>query len=226
MSQLEDIQMAQKNLEEHFTKKMEELQVQLQCSSTSKDTVAKVAEEFRTFRELIYTMLGLLRNQINECTRAVDSMETRHRRKALIFLGVAETENENCSEVISHIINNKLSLKHMPPGAINVSHRLGSTRGDRPRPILVRFLNADVRASVWKAKTLLKGSSISLREFLTKIRQQVFGKARLHFGIHSCWTQDGVIVIKTPDNGRCKVTSHSDLEPLLLKYPKTLRQEK
>lgn len=201
-------------------KKMGELEAQIQCAGPAKDTVARVAEEFRTFRELIFSMLSLLRTQISECAKLTDGLETRHRRKALIFQGIAEAEGEISSAVILDVINKKLALKTLTGSSIQVCHRLGVANNDHHRPILVKFSTYDDRSAVWKAKTGLKGSSISVKEFLTRTRQAIFGKARLHFGMRSCWTQDGVIVIKASDGSKHKVTSLDELSPLLGKYPK------
>lgn len=220
MPQLDNIEAAQKSLEECFTKRMEQLESQLHCTGPSKDTVSKVAEEFRTFRELMYSMLGLLRRQITQCSQAVDALETRHRRKALLLMGVAESDSENCSLVVLDIIKDKLHLKGYTEESFTICHRLGPRNKDHHRPILVRFRSTELRTSIWRAKTALKGSSISIREFLTKIRQTVFTKARNHYGTRACWTQDGAILIKVPDGKRLKVTSVEELSDLISKHPK------
>ena len=220
MSQFDDIISAQKTLEDSFIRKMGELEAQIQCAGPAKDTVARVAEEFRTFRELIFSMLSLLRRQISECAKQIDGLETRHRRKALIFQGIAEAEGEVSGSVILDVVNKKLGLKGINTSSIKACHRLGVANKDHHRPILVKFSSYDDRSAVWRAKTGLKGSPISIKEFLTKTRQSVFAKARLHFSMRSCWTQDGVIVIKTPDGTKHKLTSLEELSPLLVKYPK------
>ena len=220
MSQFEEIISAQKSLEDSFIRKMSELEAQIQCAGPAKDTVARVAEEFRTFRELIFSMLSLLRRQIGECARQVDGLETRHRRKALIFQGITEVEGEVSNTVILEVLNKKLGLKSISASSIKVCHRLGVANREHQRPILVRFANYDDRSAVWRAKTGLKGSSISVKEFLTKTRQSIFGKARQHFSMRSCWTQDGVIVVKAPDGTKHKVISLDELSVLFAKYPK------
>uniref|UniRef100_A0A2A4JIA9 Uncharacterized protein n=1 Tax=Heliothis virescens TaxID=7102 RepID=A0A2A4JIA9_HELVI len=219
MSQLSEILTIQKSLEENFTRKMDELGAQIQAAGPAKDTVAKIAEEFRAFRELIYSVLGLLRKQIAECLLHIDGLEMRHRKKALIFQGIPEAENENCTSTILNILNGKLALKDIAVCNIKVSHRLGSPSKDHPRPILVRFSGIDIKSAIWKAKTGLKGTKISVKEFLTKTRQTVFTRARQHFGMRSCWSQDGVIVIKTSDGSRHRISSMDELKPLLIKYP-------
>ncbi|KAJ8716291.1 hypothetical protein PYW08_002428 [Mythimna loreyi] len=222
MSQYADVLAAQKALEESFMKKMSELEGQIQCAGPAKsNTVAKIADEFRAFRELIFSMLGLLRSQINECAKQIDTMEMRHRRKALVFQGLAEKENEDCTALVLETLNTKLALKNLQVSSIKTCHRLGAPSNEHHRPILVRFTSVDIKAMVWKAKTGLKGSKVSIKEFLTRPRQFVFGKAREHFGMRACWTQDGVICIKAPDGVRHKITSTEELKPLISKYPKT-----
>lgn len=222
MSQLDDIQSAQKNLEECFIKKMGELEAQIQCAGPAKDTVAKIAEEFRSFRELMFGMLGLLRKQITECSRVVDALDTRTRRKALIFTGFAEADKEDCKALVLDILHKKLDLRDFTASSIKVCHRLGASSKEptRSRPILVRFATVDHKSAVWKVKSTLKGSTITVKEFLTKTRQTVFGRARLHFGLSACWTQDGIIVVRSPDGIRHKIVSMVELNPLLVKYPK------
>lgn len=220
MSQMDDIQTAQKTLEETFMKKMNELQAQLHNGSAAKDTVAKVADEFRTFRELIFSILSLLKRQILECTRNIDAIETRSRRKALVILGVPETDKEDCTSVTLGILHQKLALKSIRADTLKACHRLGKSDKDHHRPILVHFTNTGAKSSVWRAKKSLKGSPITIKEFLTKARQAVFAKARLHFGMRNCWTLDGAIIIKIADGSRLKVSSLDELEPLLIKHPK------
>lgn len=221
-SQLDDIRSAQKNLEECFHKKMGELEAQIQCAGPAKDTVAKIAEEFRSFRELMFGVLGLLKQQIMECSRVVDGLESRSRRKALIFTGFAEADKEDCRALVLDVLRNRLALPDITASSIKVCHRLGaSSKGPTiSRPILVRFSNVDLRSTVWKAKSALKGSTVTVKEFLTRSRQTVFSRARLHFGMPAVWTQDGFIVIRSPDGTRHKICSLEELNPLLAKFPK------
>ncbi|KAF9424388.1 hypothetical protein HW555_000527 [Spodoptera exigua] len=220
MSQLAEVLSAQKTLEESFIKKMNALEAQIQTAGPAKDTVAKVAEEFRAFRELVFGMLGLLRRQISECAQQIDDIETRSRRKALIVQGIAEAASEDCTKVTLDVLNSKLGLG-LTASSLKVCHRLGQANTDHPRPILVKFASVEAKMKVWRAKTGLRGSKLALKEFLTKTRQSVFGKARQHFGMRSCWTLDGVIFIKAPDGSRHKVMSLDELGLLLGRYPRT-----
>lgn len=51
----------------------------------TQDTIGRLTEELRTFREIIFIMLGLIKRQIDESAKTVDIIETRYRRKALLI---------------------------------------------------------------------------------------------------------------------------------------------
>lgn len=216
-----NLEAGQRSLEELVLGKFKEMEAQFQSPSLDKaNTIAKLAAEFRCFQKLVLSMLSLLRKQIQEFSNIADALNMRSRRKALIFTGFPETDTENCKSMILEKLHSKLSLKDITADHIKQCHRLGEAGEGRARPILVRFVKTELKSAVWKAKPGLKGSSIAIKEFLTKTRQTVFGKARLHFGMRSCWTQDGTIVIKSSDGRRHKITTQEELGPLMVKYPK------
>ncbi|KAL4718630.1 hypothetical protein ACJJTC_006968 [Scirpophaga incertulas] len=136
MAHLEGILEGQKSLEEKVNKKMEELQQQLLNAGPHKDTVAKVAEEFRTFRELIFNMIGLLRNQIEECVKHIELFENRHRQKALVFMGIPEVEKESCTRptLMKQVDLTKNALL-AAPGAPSVSSYVTAAADLIPRAI-------------------------------------------------------------------------------------------
>ncbi|KAF9417433.1 hypothetical protein HW555_005436 [Spodoptera exigua] len=132
----------------------------------------------------------------------------------LLWCFMTSTRAKACS--IMPYCSNKVE-----PGSIATCHRIGAMSKDHHRPILIKFTTIETKATVWRAKTRLRGTSISAKEFLTRTRQAVFARARQHFGMRICWTQDGVIHVKVPDGTRHKVTTDAELDVLLKKYPKS-----
>ncbi|KAF9810910.1 hypothetical protein SFRURICE_005336 [Spodoptera frugiperda] len=222
-----NLEAGQKSLEELVQGKFKEMEAQFQATGLAKpNTIAKLADEFHCFRKLVFGMLGLLRKQIQEFSRIADVLDMRSRRKALICTGFPETDMEDCKSKIIDTLHTKLSLKDITVDDITQCHRLGAASEGRTRPILVRFSKSELKSAVWRAKPGLKGSSIAIKEFLTKTRQSVFSKARLHFGMRSCWTQEGVIVVRTSDGCRHKITTQEELGSLLMKFPKVSSETK
>ncbi|KOB57407.1 Uncharacterized protein OBRU01_25734, partial [Operophtera brumata] len=79
-----------------------------------------------------------------------------------------------------------------------------------------------IRNYIWLEKKRLKSSPTVISEFLTKTRQAIFSTARRsHFGIRSCWTRDGAVFVKLPNDDRKRIASMEELDLLMNKFPDT-----
>ncbi|CAG9790251.1 unnamed protein product [Diatraea saccharalis] len=214
----------QKSLESALMRRMEEFESQLKSSSSSSSEKAQVPQlhnEFKSFKQLVWNILSLLRQQIGEVLISLDQQEARHRSKFLLLRGVPEKpDDELCSTTVS-LLQKHLGVKELQSSSIRSFYRLGSLTKGRVRPVIVRFTDHTLRSAVWKCKTKLKGSSLVLREFLTKTRQTLFYEARRHFGMSNVWTADGNILIKTPNGDRLKITCNNELSAAIKKFPGT-----
>lgn len=218
---VEQLLKSMEELSSMFTTRMGEFEKNLtQPGSTVPNlTVKALATEFNAFKTFVWKSLGILKSQVELVALGLDRLETQSRRKVLLFHGIKEDKEEDVLKKILHILSSQMKVSDANSNAIESCHRLGVKR-DSARPILVRFCNGQLRSHVWKAKTALKGSKITLTEFLTKSRQEVFIAARNHFGMKRCWSADGVIVILLPDKSRIKISSLPELKQLISQHPK------
>lgn len=193
-----------------FNTRMDEFQHDLSKTS-SPATVTSIAAEFTCFKRFIHTALTSLQKQVELLSREVDRLEMSRRRKMLLFHGVAEKKTEDTTTLITSIVADHLDLPNFSSANISYSYRLGRLSSDKPRPIVVKFTNVQVRDSVWFAKTRLKGTGVTESEFLTKHRHEVFLEARRRFGVGKCWTRDGAIYVIAPSGSRHRLVSMGDL---------------
>ncbi|KAJ2946836.1 hypothetical protein O0L34_g16164 [Tuta absoluta] len=218
----------QRRLEKALLDKMDAFNENLKvaASNSNKDTIAKVRSDFNSFKDIVFQTFNVLRDQIATIHRSVEAIEMRQRRKCLIFNGVAEGgPNENLQVLLLEIINRQLGLPVVSAVSIKTCHRLGGLRQDGARPILVRFADVSTKTTIWKGKTKLKGSKVSVAEFLTHTRQDILIKARKHFGTRQCWSMDGSINIKLPDGEKYNVRSLEELDKLTNKFPTPVQQQ-
>ncbi|CAH2063257.1 unnamed protein product, partial [Iphiclides podalirius] len=128
---------------------------------------------------------------------------------------LAQKEKGSPAASVIEALTNQMKLPEFSKADISSCHRMGKD-SSRPRPILVRFQAYKKRSEVWENKTCLKGSGVTLSEFLTKSRHEVFKRARIHFGVKDCWTSEGRIVL-LPNKSR--IERMSELEELIHRYP-------
>ncbi|XP_028178619.1 uncharacterized protein LOC114366053 [Ostrinia furnacalis] len=212
MSSLADVHQLQTTLEESLHKRMSEFEAQFKKSASEPTTLGHLYAEFKAFKESVAGIVQLLRSQIDELSRATDALEMRHRRKSLLFGGMPEDTKEDAPTVICDLLRARFNLSDVTTSAFKACYRLGSSREGRPRPILVQFADHSIKSTVWKKKTVLKGTPTVISEFLTRSRQTLFMEARKRFGITKVWTLDGNIYVKLADGKRRLITSMGDLD--------------
>ena len=111
-----------------------------------------------------------LRSNNNELKDRLIKLEAYSRRENLIFYGVEQKKEENCSNVITKVMQDILQVENAADIKFDRCHRLQSKSA--PQPLIVRFTCGDDRNKVWKARGKLKGSNsgISISEdFPTEI---------------------------------------------------------
>lgn len=208
-----------------FSTRMEEFEKILQENMSSSisgpqlQTVKALSAEYLQFKSTMLRAIGMVKMQLDILSKGMDNLETHSRRKVLLFHGIPEASGEQVAARVLDVLNGQMKMSEVKSDCIEACHRLGGPKENRARPILVRFSLLKTRSSVWNMKTALKGTKISVSEFLTKPRQGVFAAARKHFGVRSCWTTDGSILVLLPDKSRRKLTTSSELQKLLLEFP-------
>ncbi|KAJ0172275.1 hypothetical protein K1T71_012248 [Dendrolimus kikuchii] len=213
---MDAIQEAMTQLSATFAERMDTLESELHKGSATSTTTSALATDFYNFKTFIVKSLRALQEQIDLIQQSVDQVEMRSRRKILLLHGVPEKAQENTAAVVTSIISERLKLVNFTETHIRRSHRMGkpAVSGERPRPILFKLCDADDRSKVWFAKTQLKGTGITMSEFLTKRRHRLFTQARQRFGVRNCWTRDGTVYVLGSDGTKHRIEKLRDLDSL------------
>ncbi|KAJ2948354.1 hypothetical protein O0L34_g7593 [Tuta absoluta] len=159
----------------------------------------------------IVSSLVNLQKQVSLLARESDNQEMRSRRGILLLHGLPESDEETSTAIVQ-LADSKLGLPEFTVGEIVHCFRMGRVVQEKPRPILIEFGNLSTRNTFWSAKKLLKNSGITMSEFLTKARHNLFMSARKLLGVSKCWTRDGIIYALGADGQRRRITSNADLE--------------
>lgn len=200
-----------------FHQKLAEFEEKQQkiSSSPSTSSASNLGSEFATFKAFTLHSLRTLQIQVELLARENDNLAMHARRKILLLHGIPEDKNEDILSVTSKVIVQNLKLSHFNVEDVSRCHRMGSlSSSGRPRPILFKVRDASVRSRIWATKTSLKGSGITLSEFLTKARHDAFMAARQQYGVTKCWTRDGFVYVIGIDNARHRICSVAELDRL------------
>lgn len=212
MSQVDSIKESISELTEMFHNGIAELRSDLDKADSRDSSGSSVAAKLDTFKSFIVRALETLQKQVHLISRQVDQMEMRSRRKMLVVRGIPEVDKEMTSALVVEQL--KVVSKDFTVEDVRRSHRLGRRSGSKPRAILVKFCDSAIRDKMWFGKVALKGSGVTLSEFLTKARQEAFMAARERFGVRSCWTWEGVVHVLGADGVRRRVVSLAELNAI------------
>lgn len=209
-------------LEKMFESRMchyeQKLQKAAAGTSSAPPDISTLSREFTDFKTFVWQTLSTMKTQIELLSMGLDRHETAMRRKVLLLHGVPEMPNEKIHSVVLKVLTDQLKMTDVTLDHLQVCHRLGSSH-TKARPILLRFNSIHHRHLVWDNKTALKGSGITMSEFLTKTRHKIFMTARGHFGVKQCWSVEGRIMIILSDKSRRKIESMRELEQLIKQFP-------
>ncbi|KAF9424421.1 hypothetical protein HW555_000560 [Spodoptera exigua] len=194
-----------------FLQRMAAFEQELKKNPSAATSTSGLPAEFNAFRTFIILALNTLQQQVSLLAQNIDAIEMRSRRKMLLIHGVSESaeKNEDTPQVVVQVVKDYLKL-NVAASDIKRCHRMGRA-SHKPRPILCKFHDMSLRNNIWLGKTKLKGSGVTVSEFLTKSRHTVFMSARDRFGVGQCWTREGIVYVLDLKGVRHRVLTMEDL---------------
>ena len=131
-----------------------------------------------------------------------DDLEQHSRTSLLRFSGVTFSPGENTSCKVVDIV--KQIRIEVRVADIDVSHRTGKSTPDRPRQIITRIRNYDLKSKFLKSAKNLRITdglkNISINQDLTKSRDELAFMARQYVRkkmLKSTWVIDGKVYVTT-----------------------------
>ncbi|KAK4871850.1 hypothetical protein RN001_015974 [Aquatica leii] len=124
----------------------------------------------------------------------LDKAQQYSRRTNIRIFGLDEVAGENIEACVINAMKDKVNVTS---DMIDRCHRIGRLNKNKPRAIIVKFVNYKYKEIVFKNKKLFKGTKIIITEDLTKNRYDLFKSAREKYGIKNVWTYDGIIKVNT-----------------------------
>ena len=140
-----------------------------------------------------------LKKTVNSLVQQVDTNEQHSRSECLLIHGIDENNKETptqSKEIFAKKVSQYLGV-NMDVNCIKRAHRLGKKRTNgKPRPIIVRLYDPELRNIIFAKKKLCKGKNFSITENLTKRRMLIKKEAESKYGANNVWTREGRIYAK------------------------------
>jgi len=121
-----------------------------------------------------------------ELATKTDELESYSRRNNLRLYGLKELPNENTTQQFIQMCKDKMGLT-INSDSIDCCHRLKSGK-EGLKPIIIKFTQRGPRNLIFFNKNKLKGTSLVVREDLTKSKSDIYKGAVSKFGRKNVWT--------------------------------------
>lgn len=208
---MEDLKLTVERVAAQLQERMAKFEADQKSAPMQAVVSSGLPADYLEFKAFVADALSLLQRQVELLASEHDQMEMRTGRKMLLLHGVPETKDEDAVQVALRITGDNLALSEATCESFSRVQRMGRPSA-KPRPLLVKYRSVELRDKAWFVKTRLKGSGITVSEFLTKRRHETFAAARDLHGITNCWTREGVIFVLDADGKRHRVTSMAGLQ--------------
>ena len=134
-------------------------------------------------------------HEIVALERHVDDLEQYSWRQCLRIFGVEEKDGEDTDKIVMEV-EEKIGVT-VQLTDIDKSHRVRVKRGDRPNPLIDKFVSYRNRNEFFLNKRKLKNPGVTIREDLTKVRYDLLQEAIKKHGFQNVWKVDGAVIVKS-----------------------------
>ena len=188
-------------LEKTFIRRLEESEKRVQVAERKisqlekkNDTLEEMVDTLKTENVKLRESIDRHDDHFMDVQARLVEQEQYSRKNNIRIIGVPEQTNEKCREVVASLLNKKLKLR-VETAAVGAAHRLPA-KGDRVRPIIVRFLDSDLKQAVMEKRKALKGSKIVIQEDLCLDMQRLLNRMKNNPSVKDAWAWNGKIFAK------------------------------
>ena len=213
-------------------KEISELKISVDKTAKSNDALEKNLQATTTSLEATRGDLNKQFEDVDRLNEALDNLEQYTRKNSLEFHGISENSYQSTEEPVLKLAA-ALDVQ-VAPSDIEISHKLKRKSG--ANSIIAKFCSHKIKTKLYKERTKLKyikdldlfpgyaaaaarfSDRLFINENLTSYRRGLVDAAnrkRRDGRIHSIWTMDGKLFVKTsPEGNPVRIFTENDLECL------------
>lgn len=152
-----------------------------------KQALAEKEKDISNLRECIND----LKKENTELHCKLNDNENYQRRENIRISGIPEVSSENPMKTACNFFAEKGF--NMSGKELHVAHRIGKQNSGKPRTIIIRFFNRNMRDRVIKERKMLKGSGVTISEDVSNLSMKTLMRVQRSQGILNAWIWNGQV---------------------------------
>ncbi len=225
MSMSELIEIIETKTKQLFEDEIRKLKSEVQALNKQVETLSHDRDAQKKQNEKLWFEINKRALENQELKMKIDTLEQDTKMKNVRVVNFPEVDDDkNIKTNIETMANDNLKIEDFEDTDVVRTWRLGRVLSKKPRDLIISFSTREKRdqfyAQCKKTKVKLEdGSPLYVNEDLTSLRSKLFYDSRRLVKakkLHSTWTQNGNIMVKTTDESRpTAIYNHDELRTLL-----------
>ena len=108
------------------------------------------------------------------------------------IFGIQETEGEKVKGKVCQLVEKALGIP-LKEADIAAAHRLPTKHKDKPKPVIVKFVDKEKKFQILKVRKKLKGTGQSISEDMTSQNMKLMNRAANSNQFKSVWFSNGKV---------------------------------
>lgn len=188
------------------------------------DRLEKANLELRNENQMLKDSVNTMAAKLEQVTQSCDDIDQYSRGSNILIHGVpsppGNAPEPNLAMDMTNLLNTHLNVS-ISLADVNLIHRLPRTNTaasasgrPKPPPIIIQFINKQIRNQILANRKLLKGKGFSITEQLTSRKATLLRKASelvTASKLLSAWSHEGKVLVKTLANHTVPITCLAEL---------------
>jgi len=207
-----------KNRIETTEKTVDTLRSKVSDMETAVERISAENTEIKKENERMREQLDEREVKLKVQGEEINSLEQYTRKNTVRIYGIddrkkAESYIESAMKVVK-LVKDKLEID-ISTADIDIAHRMGTFTEDANRPIICKFVSRSTKYEVIKARRKLKGSSVVIKEDLSRKNAKLLQDTKALESVSKAWSDDGrIIALLKDDTTKVLINWKTDLSAL------------
>lgn len=188
------------DLEKYYNSKIDKLENNIEKLEQNVETLTeKLVSNNKELREMKQAQLEI-EYTAKEAMRLGNHNEQYSRKHNFKIMGVNEKDKENTWKLVQDLLKSTINVG-LDDREIVAAHRIPGIKG-KPRPIIVKVANTNIKARVMRKRSVIKqkGSGLKLVDDVTRPNTELITALLKHSEISSAWYFNGSVFGKLTSN--------------------------
>ncbi|KAK6175951.1 hypothetical protein SNE40_014323 [Patella caerulea] len=182
-------------------------------------------KQFQSKLDSVTQELNALKATSNQAICMANYNEQYSRKTNIKILNLTQTDNTNLQATVIKVIS-QVTGKTISNNDLVAVHHLPSKFQDKPKPVLVKFRNSDIKRSIMINRSKFFDRNIKVFDDITRHNSQLINRVKRIPSVESAWYYNGSVYAKLQGRRGAKINLFESTEDITKRLQQTPTETK